>query len=237
MRHSSESTRGCNCSWIHARRRVSRRHQRMAFIPAGSLVEPLEHGGDDAVAARAGEPEYVGRRACPCRASSASRSSARARNSRVRTVAGGMPRHSAVSCDRHLLDLAHHEDGAKRDRQSSIRRSMTFADFAAQHRVGRAIRPSRPAGRSPCRRVSRAARRRRPAERHDDRFALALAQPHQRLVDDDAREPGAELRVAAELRRCAGTRGGRRPGARPRRRHRPSGSRARPGTAGRCGGA
>ena len=63
-----------------------------------------------------------------------------------------------------------------------------------------------------------------------DHLRAALPQPAQRLVDDDAHQPG-RLRLGAK-RRQRSRRAGTRPAARPRRRHRPSGRHAPRGGAG-----
>ena len=61
----------------------------------GQLGAP-EHAGDDAIAARAGEAEDVDRRRVDVTRQRVAQQRARA-ETRVRTVAAGLPRHSAAS--------------------------------------------------------------------------------------------------------------------------------------------
>ena len=161
---------------------------------------------------------------------SASRNSARARNSRVRTVAGGMERHSAVSSTvmsstSRITNTVRNATGS-----SSIRRSSSAPDLRrAALAVGGdslVVDPARPSPACP-----------RPppsTERHDDAVPLLPAQPHQRVVDDDAREPRATAERRRETRRCADRRRDTHPAARLRPRRRLAGSRGRRETAGRC---
>ena len=195
-------------------------------------AQPLEHAGDDAVAARPGEGEDVGRRHVHLLGERLAQQRAGAKHARAdrrrrdRQALGRF-------LDRHLLDLAQDERGAKGERQrvdllleqaaqlgahrAGLRRCVRVVVHRLLHRLGAA--------------------RRAVVEQGDDVVATARAQPPERLVDDDAREPGRQARVAAEFRQVPVGGRGRPPGARPRRRRRRERSRARRGTAPCCAGA
>ena len=124
----------------------------------------------------------------------ASRSSARARKRRVRTVAAGIERHAAVSSTVMSSTSRMTKTVLKATGNASIRRSRmrrTSARNAAL--VGDSDFSSATSSTAGSRSVGVA------AERDDHAVALLAPQPHQRLIDHDAGEPGGELRFATEV--------------------------------------
>ena len=124
-----------------------------------------------------------------------SRNIARARNSRVRTVACGTARQAAVSSTvisstSRITNTVRNASGSLSILRSSSRR--IWARIAADSR-----RFDRLLGLGAQRRLTAAAVL--IIEQRDDAVALAAAQARQRLVDDDARQPGRQPGVAAEL--------------------------------------
>jgi hypothetical protein len=96
--------------------------------------------------------------------------------------------------DRHVFDVTHDEDRAKSDRQLVDSTFEDVPDFRAQ---------------GGCRwrfrllvhgiHLRRFIVATRIAEGDDHAFAPVLPQAHQRLIDDDSSEPGAQARVAAKF--------------------------------------
>jgi hypothetical protein len=121
-----------------------------------------------------------------------SRSSDLARKKRERTVASGRLERRGDLVDRHFLDRAHQEHRAERVGQG--------VDLPLEHRA-RLGAHRRALGRLGGARVVVVRRLVEVgAAIHPDhlRGPLALAPARDRLVDDDARQPGRELRVAAK---------------------------------------
>ena len=122
-----------------------------------------------------------------------SRSSARARKRRVRTVAEGIDEAARGFLDAHLLDVAHHEHRAVVDRQLVDPALEDAAQLGAQRRRGRGL------GLVVAHLVLRAVVRGLGLEGRDDAVTLAAPELHQRPVHDNPGQPGGDLRVAAEV--------------------------------------
>ena len=133
---------------------------------------------------------------CPSLRASDSRSSARARNTRVRTVAAGMARHSAassivISSTSRRMNAVRKASGSASILRSSRRRSSR-AHGAALRRCS--------VGSSPmaCS-IGSHSRRGRSSNSTTTLSRRRARSRAERLVDDDARQPGRQARVAAEL--------------------------------------
>ena len=143
----------------------------------------------------AGESEDVDRRRCPCLAR-APRAAARARGrggcgrSRRESTRHAAVSSTVMSSTSRMTKTVRNATGSSSIRRSSMRRT------SARIVASTATRPCRQPRRPPAVRAPVACS---VAERHDDAVALLAAQPHQRLVDDDARQPGGKLRLAAEV--------------------------------------
>ena len=179
--------------------------------------ETGEDSGDDAIAALAGEAEDLRPSPSPCRAP-ALRAAARAHG---RVGCGpspaGIERHAAVSSTvmsstSRMTNTVRKATGSSSIRRSRMRRTSARSaavvgdsDFSSATSITAGSRSVRAIA----------------AERDDDTVALLPPQPHQRLVDHDAGEPGGELRFAAEVVDAAIGRRGTRPAPRPRPRRHP----------------
>ena len=125
---------------------------------------------------------------------SASRIRARARKSRVRTVADGIRSASAVSWHAHVFDVAHDEYRAEREGQIVDASLHDPAHLCTERGVrGRLDRLVGQFCRSSIFAPGRI------VQRHHGGVPLLLPEPHECPVDDDAGEPGQDLRVAAKL--------------------------------------
>ena len=151
--------------------------------------------GNDAVAALAGEAEDFDRGGVQvARERLAQQRRAHGRAGCGRSPAG-WTRHAAVSSTVMSSTSRMTNTVRKATGSSSIRRSRMRRTSRAQGRVSRRLGLSSSATSGTSGRVPSGLA----AERDDDAVALLAPQPHQRLIDDDAREPGGELRLAAEV--------------------------------------
>ena len=152
-----------------------------------------ENTSDDPVAARAGEAEDIASRHIEVARQRFAQESSRAEEA----GADGRRRDSQRIrrfLHRHLLDFAKGEDRAEGNRQLVNPVFEHASNLGAQGRGGRGLRLL---VREFCLLVATAPEIVTLEGDHDS-LALLLAQTHQRLVGDDADEPGAELCLAAK---------------------------------------